>query len=211
MPTCNFWTETLTHSLGPYPRRGRKMGSCGLLSSHDCWSVISPFCQGNTGSAQMQTGSEPGCTDAGDPLSQAGKRSRWTTSLLCLQLLRDKEESWVVPSKTKWFCRFRMWRNPGKIRKWQNTRKGACMRIKINSLLAILLAKWVTAFLSLFLFLGWILKSKGQNPDPVYLPPSTHPCSKSQSHLGPSHPFHLVKFYHKYLSSNNFESERQRL
>ena len=203
MPTCNFWTETLTHSLGPYPRRGRKMGSCGLLSSHDCWSVI-------------RTQDLPKCRQALSPAAQMqailwARLGNAPDEPPAFCVLRDKEESWVVPSKTKWFCRFRMWWNPGKIRKWQNTRRGACMRIKINSLLAILLAKWVTAFLSLFLFLGWILKSEGQNPDPVYLPPSTHPRSKSQSHLGPSHPFHLVKFYHKYLLSNNFESERQRL
>jgi len=62
-----FGLESLTQAL--CPRRRRKMGSHRLSS-------VSPFWQGDTGSAQTQTGSGPGSTDADTPLSQAGKHSR---------------------------------------------------------------------------------------------------------------------------------------
>ena len=69
--TCNFWTETLDQAGACGPTVGEEE----IWAHRDC-CVISPFWQGDTGSAQMQTGFEPGCTDTGDPLSQAGKRSR---------------------------------------------------------------------------------------------------------------------------------------
>lgn len=77
------------------------MGSQRLLS------VISPFWQGDTGSAQMQTGSEPGCRyrRSSEPGWETLQMNRQTS---VSEAQRDKEESWVAPSETKQFCRFRM-------------------------------------------------------------------------------------------------------
>lgn len=168
------------------------MGSQRLLS------VISPFWQGDTGSAQMQTGSEPGCTDTGDPLSQPGKGSRWTARLLCLKLREIRKNLGWHPQRQSNSAGLECAEMQAKYESGKTHEEGNCVRINQLSV-GDSACKMIhcTPFSSQAGWF-WTLRLKPPKPWSVFLLPSIHPCSKSQRHLGPSHSFHLVPFFHKY-------------
>ena len=133
-----FGPESLTQGL--YPRRRRKMGSHALLS-------VSPFWQGDIGSAQTQTGSGPGSTDADTPLSQAGKHARWTNWLLCLKLwVIGKNLVWHPQTQSNQSSRFRILLK-SRQNKWQNTWRGGMCENQSTLCWQFLVEKQLHSFL----------------------------------------------------------------